>query len=83
MAGVAVKVTLVPGQIAPDGAAAILTLAATFGFTVMVSVFDVAGLPVTPGRLDVIMQVIVCPLVKEVVVYDVLFVPTLVPLTCH
>ena len=33
--GVAVKVTLVPGQIAPDGFAVILTLVGKFGFIVI------------------------------------------------
>jgi hypothetical protein len=51
--GVAVKVTDVPAQTG-FALAAIETLAATVGFTVMVTVFDVAGLPVTHPRLDVI-----------------------------
>ena len=42
MDGVAVKVTDVPGQIAPEGEAPILTVGDTLEFTVIVIVFDVA-----------------------------------------
>ena len=83
MAGVAVNVTLVPAHIAPDGTEEMVTLAAIEEFTDIVIVFDVAGLPVTPARLDVIIQVTVCPLVNENVVKVALFVPALVPFTCH
>jgi len=38
------------------------------GFTVMVIALDVAGLPVTPARLEVMIQVTTCPLVNVVVV---------------
>ena len=51
--GVAVNVTDVPVHIAPAGTAAILTLAGRTGLTTIVIVPDVAGLPVTHGRLDV------------------------------
>ena len=56
MVGVAVKVTLVPVQIVVD-VAEILTLTGRFGFTVMVTVLDVAGLPVAQVALDVNTQV--------------------------
>jgi hypothetical protein len=59
---VAVKVTLVPEHIAPAGTAAILTLTGRFGFTVIVTVLDVAGLPVAHVALDVNTQVMVLPL---------------------
>jgi hypothetical protein len=62
--GVAVKVTEVPEQIAPDGTAAILTLAGRFGLTVIVIVFDVAGLPVAHVAFDVITTVITLPLAR-------------------
>jgi len=52
------------------------------GFTVMVMELLVAGLPVTPGMLDVITQVTTCPVVNADVVY-VAPVPTLVPFTFH
>jgi len=51
--GVAVKVTDVPVQIVVPGLAAILTLTGRFGFTVMVKVFEVAGLPVAQVALEV------------------------------
>jgi len=65
LVGVAVNVTLVPAQIVVDGLAAMLTLAGKFGFTVIVIVFDVAGLPVPQVAVDVITQVIVLPLVND------------------
>jgi hypothetical protein len=80
---VAVNVTLVPEQIVDEGEAAMLTLAATTGFTVIVIELEVAGFPVTPERLDVITQVTTWLLVNVVVVYVVLFVPTLTPFTFH
>ena len=54
--GVAVKVTLVPVQIVVD-VAEILTLTGRFGFTVMVTVLDVAGLPVAQVAFEVNTQV--------------------------
>ena len=56
MVGVAVKVTLVPGQIVVDDAE-ILILTGRFGFTVMVTVLDVAGLPVAQVAFEVNTQV--------------------------
>lgn len=53
MTGVAVKVTLVPEQMAPGGTAAMLTMTGKLGFTVMVSVLEVAGLPVGQVAFDV------------------------------
>jgi hypothetical protein len=65
LVGVAVKVTEVPEQIAPEGTAAILTLAGRFGFTVMVIAFDVAGEPVRHGEaFEVITTVITLPLAR-------------------
>jgi hypothetical protein len=65
--GVAVKVTLVPEQMVVADAE-MLTLAGRFGFTVMVSVLEVAGLPVTQGALDVKTHVMVFPLAKALLV---------------
>ena len=48
--------TLVPAQIVVADAE-ILTLTGRFGFTVMVTVLDVAGLPVAQVALDVNTQV--------------------------
>jgi hypothetical protein len=64
--GVAVKVTEVPEQIAPEGTAAMLTLAGRFGLTVIVIVFDVAGLPVAQVAFDVITTVIASVLASVV-----------------
>ena len=66
MVGVAVKVTDVPAQIAPEVTAAILTLAANRGLTVMVIPVDVAGLPVAQVAVEVISTVITSPLAKVV-----------------
>ena len=54
----AVNVTDTPVHIVPDGEAAIETPAGRFGLTVMVIAFEVAGLPVTHVRLDVMTTVI-------------------------
>jgi hypothetical protein len=50
----------------------------TAGLTVIVSALEVAGLPVTPLRFEVITQVTTCPLVRAVVVNVGLLVPTFV-----
>jgi hypothetical protein len=55
LVGEAVNVTFVPEHIGFEEAA-IETLAGKFGFTVIVNVFDVAGLPVTQVAFEVIMQ---------------------------
>ena len=60
-----------------------LTLTGKFGFTVMVMVFDVAGLPVAQVALDVNTQVTVFPFVKVVVVNVVELVPAFTPFTFH
>jgi hypothetical protein len=79
----AVKVTLVPEHIAPAGTAAILTLTGRFGFTVIVTVFEVAGLPVAQVALEVNTQVIISPFINVVLVYVILFAPTLAPFNFH
>ena len=56
MVGLAVKVTKVPAQTGL-AEAAIVTLTGKFGFTVMVAVLEVAGLPVAQVALEVNMQV--------------------------
>jgi hypothetical protein len=54
--GVAVKVTDVPAQTGlADGAT--VTLAGRIGFTVIVTAGDVAGLPLTQARFEVITTV--------------------------
>ena len=52
MTGVAVNVTLVPAHILL-AEAPIETLTGRFGFTVMITVLDVAGLPVAQVSLEV------------------------------
>ena len=49
MVGVAVNVTDVPAQMAPDGTAAMVTPAVSNGFTVMVIPVEVTGDPVRQG----------------------------------
>ena len=80
MVGVAVNVTLFPEQTAPLGFAAIFKLAGKFGFTVIVTVFDVAGDPVAHVLLEVSTQVIASLLakvddVKAEFVSPLIFVP--------
>ena len=62
--GVAVKVTLVPEQIAPEGFAAILTVGVTELPTVIVIVFEVAVTGLAQVALEVMIQTIVLPLVR-------------------
>jgi len=83
LVGVAVKVMLLPAQAVPDGLAAMLTLTGRFGFTVIVIVLDVAGLPVAQVALDVSAQVTTSPLFNVADVYVAEFVPTLLPFTFH
>jgi hypothetical protein len=67
LVGVAVKVTEVPAQIAPEGTAAMLTLAVNTGLTVIVMPLEVAGDPAKQGvALEVISTVITSLLAKEV-----------------
>ena len=63
--GFAVNVTEVPAQIAPNGEADMLTLAGSNGFTVIVIILDVAGLPVSQRAVDVITTVICAPLRRD------------------
>jgi hypothetical protein len=59
-----VKVTLVPEQMVVE-AAEMLTLTGRFGFTVIVTEFEVAGLPVAHVALDVNSQVTILLLARE------------------
>ena len=83
MVGVAVNVTLVPAQIILDGAAAIVTLTGRFGFTVMVTPADVAGLPVAHVALEVKTHVTISPVTKAELEYVVELIPTLAPFNFH
>ena len=82
LVGVAVKVTLVPEQMVVADAE-ILTLAGRLGLTVIVTVFDVAGLPVAQVAFDVITQVTISLLTSKAFEYVFILVPTLVPFSFH
>jgi hypothetical protein len=82
LVGVAVNVTEVPEQIVEDEAA-IETEGVTAELTVIVTEFDVAGLPETQVPLEVIIQVTTLLFAKVVEVKVGLLVPALVPFTCH
>ena len=75
------KVTLVPAQTGL-AEAAIETLTGRFGFTVMVTVFEVAGLFVGQVAFEVSMQT-TWSLFKGEYVYIELFPPTTIPFTFH
>ena len=66
--GLAVNVTEVPGQIEPDTLSVIEIDTDTMGFTVMVSVLEVAGEPEEHAAFDVNTQVILSLLLSELVV---------------
>jgi hypothetical protein len=83
LVGVAVKITEVPAQIAPEGEAVILTLTGTDGLTAIVIAFEVAGLPDAQIAEEVITTVTTSVLVSVVDVKIGLFVPTFEPLTFH
>ena len=55
------KVTLVPSQIVVEESAEILTLTGRFGFTVIIILSEVSGLPVVQVNEDVNIQVTVSP----------------------
>ena len=61
MVGVAVNVTVVPGQTGL-AEAAIITLTGKLVFTTIVIVLEVAGLPVVQVKLEVSTQVMMSPL---------------------
>jgi hypothetical protein len=67
LVGIAVNVTDVPEQTGLADAA-IDTLTGKFGFTVMVTVLDVAGLPVIHVALEVITQDTVLPFASVLLV---------------
>jgi hypothetical protein len=83
LAGVAVKVTELPAQIDPEGDADIPTLAGSTEFTVIVIGFEVAGLPDTQVKDDVITTVTTSLSASVVLVKVGLFVPRFEPLTFH
>jgi hypothetical protein len=82
LVGVAVNVTEVPEQIGFEDAE-ILTLAGKFGFTVMVTEFEVAGLSVAQVAFEVMTQVTTSLLARLELEYVALLVPILVPFNFH
>jgi hypothetical protein len=69
LTGVAVNVTATPGHVGfVPAVCAMLTEGVTEGATEMVIAFEVAGLAVTPAKLDVITHETTCPAVSEEVV---------------
>ena len=62
------KVTLVPAQMVDPGLAAIETLTGSEEFTVILIVFDVAGLPVAQVILEVSVQYTLSPVASEALV---------------
>ena len=84
MLGVAVNVSAAPAHAGFEPPViAIEADGIVIALTVIVIALDVAGLPITAERLDVIMQVTTWPFVNELLVYTGLLVPTLMPFTCH
>ena len=81
LVGVAVKVTELPEHTGFTEAP-IVTLTGRFGFTVMVTMLEVAGLAVAQVALDVSTQ-LTASLFKGTYVNEALFVPVLIPLTFH
>ena len=84
MVGVAVKVTVSPAQTVV-ALAAMLTLAVSVGFTVIVIPLEVAGDPVKHG-LALLVSITVTTLVSakvDVVKVDAVSPETSVPLICH
>ena len=76
------NVTELPAQIVRLGVE-MLTDGVTVGLMVIVIALDVAGLPATPLRFDVMTQVTDCPVVRVEVVNAGLLVPAFAPLTFH
>jgi len=82
LVGEAEKVTSVPGQIVV-GAAAIETAGTTIGVTVIAGAVDVTERGEAQSALEVMVTVTTSVGIKELLVYELEFVPTLMPLTCH
>ena len=84
MLGVAVNVSAAPAHAGFEPpVSAMLTDGVTFGFMDIVIALDVAVTGVAQLKLDVIVQVMICPFVNVLVLYVELFVPTLTPFIFH
>jgi hypothetical protein len=82
LVGVAVNVTDVPAQIVVTDAA-IPTLGTSIGFTVIVTVLDVAVTGETHVALEVTITVTASLLFKVVEVNVEEFIPAFTPFSCH
>lgn len=82
LVGAAVKVTLVPAQIGPDGLAAIVTEGTDAGDTATIILLEVAVAGTAQLALEVIITV-TASLLFSAVDENVAPVPALVPFTCH
>ena len=82
LVGTAVNVTELPAQTVRLGVE-MLTDGVRVGLMVIVIALDVAGLPATPLRFEVMTQVTACPVVSVLVLNVALLVPALAPLTFH
>jgi hypothetical protein len=78
----AVKVTLVPAQIAEEDVE-ILILVDKLELTVIVMVLDEAGLPLLHSAFDVITQVTAVLFDNELFEYVAVLAPTLLPFSFH
>ena len=82
MVGEAEKVTSVPGQIVV-GAAAIVTAGIRVKLIFIAGAVDVTVRGAAQSALEVMVTVTTSVGIKELLVYELEFVPTLMPLTCH
>ena len=82
MVGVAVKVTGIPGQVVVDDTA-IPTAGIAMGVTVIEAAVEVAVAGKAQVALEVIVTLTISPVTKELFEYELEFVPTFRPLSCH
>jgi len=80
--GVAIKVTGVPEQIVVVETA-IETAGVTDGVIVTAGAVEVTVDGEAQVSLEVIVTLTISPLTKELEVYELEFVPTILPLSCH
>ena len=79
----AVKTTLSPAHIGPAGAATILIVGTTVGFTIITILFEVSVAGAAQTALEVKIQVTIFPFAKVVDEYVFELIPTFTPFTCH
>ena len=79
----AVKVTLVPAQIGPEGAATIFIVGNTVGITFITILFETTTAGEAHVALDVRVHVIISPLFNVVDENVFELAPVLIPFICH